>query len=276
MHSVKKDFARDKMKFKKNFLQNYLNKAPIPLAVERSLECNILSKQKFIHPILDIGCGDGLFAYILFEDMIDTGIDSNSKELKRAKSFNIYKELIYCHAEKIPKRDSSYNTIFSNSVLEHIPDLKPVLTEVYRLLVPGGRFYVTVPTERFDEFTIINQILTFLGLNKLAKKYRQFFNNFWKHYNYHKEEDWKKIFENIGFKVIKSQQYCSKIICLFNDFFMSFSFFNFLIKKIFNKWILFERLRRIYIHPFYLLAKHFIKHYEDKSPGGIIFFCLTK
>ena len=54
------------MRFKDNFLLNYLKKAPVPLAVERSLECEILSRQEFVRPILDIGCGEGIFASVLF------------------------------------------------------------------------------------------------------------------------------------------------------------------------------------------------------------------
>ena len=33
------------MKFNTNFLKNYLELAPIPLALERTLECEILSKE---------------------------------------------------------------------------------------------------------------------------------------------------------------------------------------------------------------------------------------
>ena len=59
------------------------------------------------------------------------------------------KELIICPGHRIPKSDGSYRTIFSNSVLEHIPDLLPVLLgEANRLLAPGGRFYVTDPNRQ--------------------------------------------------------------------------------------------------------------------------------
>jgi len=64
------------MKFKSDFLYNYLKQAPISLAIERSFECEILSKQKFQRPILDIGCGEGLFALILFDEKINVGIDN--------------------------------------------------------------------------------------------------------------------------------------------------------------------------------------------------------
>ena len=64
------------MKFKNNFLYNYLKEAPVALSVERSLECEILSNQEFKYPILDLGCGEGVFANMLFDEKIDVGIDS--------------------------------------------------------------------------------------------------------------------------------------------------------------------------------------------------------
>ena len=141
------------MKFKKNFLAEYLNEAPVPLAYERAFECHILSQQKFEHPILDIGCGDGIFAKILFDEKIDTGIDPLDYELESAKQYNMYDELIEAFGDKIPKGDNIYKTVFSNSVLEHIENLDPVLKEINRVLISGGIFYATIPTNYFDKYS---------------------------------------------------------------------------------------------------------------------------
>jgi len=40
------------MRFKENFLKNYLNEATIPLAYERAFECEILSSQEYLRPML--------------------------------------------------------------------------------------------------------------------------------------------------------------------------------------------------------------------------------
>ena len=48
--------------FNDNFLCNYLIDAPTPLAIERSWECILFSQEELKTPILDIGCGDGIFA----------------------------------------------------------------------------------------------------------------------------------------------------------------------------------------------------------------------
>ena len=67
---------------------------PAPLAIERSHECDILPRQLFEHPILDVGCGDGLFSYCLFDEKLDTGIDPRTEELAHAQRYLGYEELI--------------------------------------------------------------------------------------------------------------------------------------------------------------------------------------
>ena len=91
-----------------HFVSSYIARAPLALALERSFECHILSQHPLKHPILDLGCGDGIFASVLFGDMIDVGIDSDIKELERARCANKHEELICCGAEKIPKAEGHF------------------------------------------------------------------------------------------------------------------------------------------------------------------------
>jgi ubiquinone/menaquinone biosynthesis C-methylase UbiE len=253
-----------------------MSMAPLALAFERYLECRIFEKLPFDKPILDIGCGDGLLAFVLFNERIDVGIDPDARELNRAKQYGKYKELIQCHGSDIPISSESFNVIVSNSVLEHIQELQPVLNESYRLLAPGGRFFITVPTDMFEEFTAIYQILCGLGLKTLSEKYRKLFNKFWMHFHHYRKEEWKKIFEDAGFKIIESKEYKSKIICLICDLLVPFAFPSFIVKRLLNRWIISKSLRTIYIYPFYLLVRTIIRRYESNQKGGLIFFSLVK
>src|SRR5215471_14969485 len=148
------------MRVNSEFLEAYASQAPLALAFERVIECRILSKLPFEHPILDIGCGEGLFAKILFADKIDTGIDPNPRELQRARQLGTYVELVECYGNAIPKPDGCYRTVLSNSVIEHIPDFQAVLREAFRLLAPGGHLYLTMPSDKFDQYTWISQALS--------------------------------------------------------------------------------------------------------------------
>lgn len=265
------------MKFGDNFFPRYLKQAPVPLAVERSLECEILSKQEFKHPVLDIGCGDGLFASILFNEKIDLGIDPKKLELDSAQKYGAYQELIQCSGDNIPKEDRSFNTILSNSALEHMLDLEPVLKEAHRLLSDDGNFYVTIPTDLFEQYTIVNVVLTKLRLVWQSKKFRIFYNRFWAQYHHYPAHEWIGLFEKNGFKIVKAIEYDNKKLCLLNDFLVPFSFLSWSTKKIFHKWVLFPSINALITYPINsLIGRKEIEQAIGIDHGGLIFFQLRK
>jgi len=244
------------------------------LALERWFECTILSQQKWVAPILDIGCGDGVFSAVLFKDQIDVGIDPDPKELARAAELGKYKELINCFGQSIDKPDGSFNTIFSNSVLEHIEDLRPVLVEAKRLLAPGGRFYVTVPSDLFDHYSWIYQSLSAAGLDDLADRFRLFFNKFWKHYHYYTPAGWTRLFEQVGFSVVDHQEYCPKQNCLLHDALAPFGGPSMIAKKLTGRWFPFPRVREMYAPLLASLVKPMLEVDPELTAGGILFFAL--
>lgn len=266
------------MNFNRNVLLHYMSMAPLALAFERYNECRILERFSLDSPVLDIGCGDGVFAHILFSEKIDTGIDMNLRELARAQQLGAYIELIHASGDSIPKPSGFYKTIISNSVLEHIPDLGPVLREIHRLLTPDGRFYMTVPTPYFEYNTIMNQLLTFLELHNLAAKYRNFCSKFvWQQCHYHSLSGWADLVSDFGFKVVESTTYNPKSIGLMNDFLYPFGVVGLINKKLFNRWVLFPSLRRLWIYPLYILVRSsFFNKTDSSGQDGLAFLILKK
>lgn len=257
-------------------LQNYLAEAPFPLAHERSWECKILAQQSFQQPVLDVGCGEGLFVKMLFDGEVDTGIDPNPKELRRAHQLGGYKELIQCAGDSIPRPDASFQTIFSNSVLEHIPDLVPVLRELHRLLASDGCLYVTVPSNLFDHYSVVNQLLTGLGFRSAAAKYRAFFNRFWHHYHFYKPVQWQDLFRSVGFEVRECFSYGPKKLCVLNDFLVPFSLPCMLLKKLMNRWTLFPSARRAVLSRIAAWVESAGPREIRTPEGGLVFLALTK
>jgi SAM-dependent methyltransferase len=264
------------MEQERDFLRAYMAVAPLALAFERTLECQLYAEHPVEHPVLDIGCGEGLFAKVLFAEKVDTGIDPNPKELERARELGAYGELIQCEGASIPKPDRSYKTIFSNSVLEHIPDLEPVLREAHRLLAPGGRFYFTVPLDNFDKYSALARLLHGAGLNSFAERYRRFYNRFWKHYHYYPLARWRELAQRAGFEVVDAFPYGSRGMCLVNDLLAPLAFPRLVLKKVTNRWVLFPRLRAALIYPIYLLACGRLRGGGKDSEGGLVFVSLTK
>lgn len=247
------------------------------MAIERTYECHILSQKTFITPVLDIGCGDGLFTQILFKDKIDVGIDPQTVEISHAKKLDCYEQLIQCYGNSVPFPDKYFKTILSNSVMEHIQDIEPVLKEAHRVLADDGHVYLTLPTDKFDQYSVIFQTLKLLGLNQLAERYGKFFNSFWKHYHYYTLAGWEQLFKKMGFEVKESQEYLPKANAVLNDLYSPFSIFSFVQKKCFNTWFLFPGIRKLFSPIYFNLHKNisFQKH-PPANTGGLVFFKLKK
>jgi SAM-dependent methyltransferase len=264
------------MKFHNEALRRYLERAPAALAIERMLECRILAQQAFTRPILDLGCGDGVFAATLFAERIELGIDVDAREIVSARQLNAHDELIVCSASRVPKPDASFASVFSNSVLEHIPELDPVLAEVRRLLIPGGFFYVTVPTDRFDLYSTLGRLLNTIGNEQTLSFYRATYNRFWQHYNVHDELGWRRMFMRAGFEICETRPYDSPAVCLLNDLLVPAALPAMFSKKLLGRWIAVPGLRRWLASVINRLLGPIVDRLENGSEGGLLFLSLRK
>jgi SAM-dependent methyltransferase len=263
--------ARDR-----DFLREYVSKTPLALAFERTIECKILAGQRFERPVLDLGCGDGLFASILFEEKVDTGIDPNSTELEHARRLDCYAELIECKGDSIPKPSGHYCTVFSNSVLEHIQDLAPVLAEANRLLAPGGVLFLTVPTDGFERGSVVSRILSLLGLRGTDRAFRRFYNRFWAHYHCYTPDQWSSLVSNAGFRVEVVRPYDPINICTVNDALVPFGLPSFVLKRWTNEWVVFPRLRARILTPVIAVARQMLEGADHSKIGGLVFIAARK
>ena len=109
--------------------------------------------------MLDLGCGAGRHA---FEAMKRGGVvvalDYSAAELKEVQATtgamlaaseideSMYAGVVNGDALDVPFPDSSFDRIVCSEVLEHIWDADRAIAELVRVLRPGGRLAVTVPT----------------------------------------------------------------------------------------------------------------------------------
>jgi SAM-dependent methyltransferase len=230
-----------------------------------------MARQQFEAPILDIGCGDGLFASILFADKIDTGIDPNPAEIACAARTGAYKELICCLGSKIPKPAGAYRTIFSNSVLEHIPDVLPVLREAHRLLQPGGALLFTVPTDEFEQHSFVHRTLVGLGLTSLARRFRKWYNRFWQHFHAYSASGWEKLTADAGFEVVDTTRYNPPGMTTRNDCLTPLAVVSSILKRFTGRWVLWPGLRGGVLAAFApRIRRSFIEN-GVRSDGSLIF-----
>lgn len=102
---------------------------------------------------LDLGCGDGavteLLARTLRADWILVGVDPDEREAELARERGLYVRVHAVQGSAIPEPGDAFDFVLSNSVLEHVDELEPVLREAARILRTGGRLVVTVPGPGF-------------------------------------------------------------------------------------------------------------------------------
>ena len=213
---------------------------PIFLAMLRSLECSLFQKvQPLAAPVLDIGCGDGFFASVAFKESLFSGIDPDISTIHEAKNINSYNYIIAARASDIPFRTGSFNTIISNSVLEHIEDLDDTLDEIYRVLLPNGSLYFTIPSQYFGEMLLGTTFFRTLGLEKYANMYSKWFNHHSKHFHIDNPETWIKRLNKHGFHVENWKYYFTPAAHRIFDLMHYLSLPRLVTKKTTGKWVLF-------------------------------------
>jgi ubiquinone/menaquinone biosynthesis C-methylase UbiE len=106
--------------------------------------------------ILDVGCGDGFYSYLLSQlgNFNLTGIDSDPGALKNAKDQvgNKRLKLVVGDVLKMPFKANTFNKIVCSEVLEHLPDDKKGLQEIYRVMKKNGTLCITVPHWNYPFF----------------------------------------------------------------------------------------------------------------------------
>jgi SAM-dependent methyltransferase len=188
------------MKTRQEFFAHYLRYTSVAHSLWRCYECERFARETLKPPVLDLGCGDGFFAQTVF-GRLDAGIDMDEGEVGRAIRRGTYDQALIADATKMPFKNGSFNTVISNCVMEHIPDIDGVLSEVNRVLKPGGRLLTTVPTEYFDSDSFYQRISRSLGLDGAAKFYNRVLNKISKHFHVDDRSVWKKRFEQAGLKM---------------------------------------------------------------------------
>lgn len=190
------------------FIRAYLRQAPLFMPIVRGAECAIVREAApEEEPVLDLGCGDGLFASLACERRPTLGMDPSFAALREAKARQAHRALVCGSATELPFRDSVIRTVVCNSVLEHIPDLDAALRECHRALKPGGRLVVTSPSDRFGELLLGARVLSAIGLRRAGAGYARWFNAHSLHYHTLSLEEWRRRLGEAGFRVREEWHY---------------------------------------------------------------------
>lgn len=193
----------------KDFLFEHTRELPFFRGLLRAVESRFYQDIPFASPILDLGCGDGHFTALTFDNKIDVGLDPWTKPIHEAGTRGVYGLLAEGYGSAMPFPDGYFSSALSNSVLEHIPNLDEVLMEAARVLKPGATFVFCVPNEKFLPTLTGARLLDRMGLKGLAATYRRFFNTISRHHTCESIDQWRERLERAGFGIEKAWNYFS-------------------------------------------------------------------
>jgi ubiquinone/menaquinone biosynthesis C-methylase UbiE len=173
--------------------------------------------------ILDCGCGEGFCLKVISElcRCQLCGFDRDEEALSRARQEldSSRVQLVQGDIYKLPYHDGEFDKIILSEVLEHLPDDVKALSEVKRVLKPGGILFITVPNSDYPFFwDPINKILETFFHTHIK-------NGFWAgiwnmHMRLYAKEEIAEVIRRAGLKIVylqTSTHYC----ILFNHLFLN-------------------------------------------------------
>lgn len=222
----------------KDHLWLQISSLPYFRGLLRAVEARFYENIELPAPTLDLGCGDGHFASLAFDRPLEVGIDPWESPLKEAKKRGSYLKLVHAPGNQIPYEDAYFASAVSNSVLEHIPDLDPVLTELARVLKPGAPFLFCVPNHNFLGALSIGKFLDRLGLKACGNAYRRFFNRIARHHHCDDPDTWKARLDRTGFELVDWWHYFSPHALRVLEWGHYFGLPALICRKLLGRWIL--------------------------------------
>jgi ubiquinone/menaquinone biosynthesis C-methylase UbiE len=175
-------------------------------------------KSKKFGKILDIGCGSGYILHEIRKHFPNSdlyGVDLESKSIDLAKKITNEKYQV-ANAEKLSEyfEKEFFDCVISTDVMEHIENYKENISEVYKILKPGGIFYVYTPS--------INGILS---KSKMADLYHQNSKSLMYDQRYFTNQGLANDLKDANFKIIENFQhnfFAQEIITQLIKFFLKF------------------------------------------------------
>jgi SAM-dependent methyltransferase len=242
-------------------------------ALLRSIESRFMASVPLQHPVLDVGCGDGHFASVTFTEPIDVGLDPWERDLLECASYrpSVYRNLVLATSTEMPFADESFQTVLSNSVLEHIPDVEMTVREIARVLKPGGEFAMTTPSEYYPRFLLGASLPKKLGIDKVGELYGDFFNKISSHAHVDPPQVWARRFDRNGLEVVEHTYYFSESAHRAFDMAHYIGIPNLITKRLRGEWV---------VHPVQTKPlEYWYRRYYDEAPpekGAYQFFRVRK
>ena len=102
--------------------------------------------------VLDCGCGSGGYVRLLRRELgaEALGLEYQADKVAEAQRHpDVAPYVIQGDIQRMPYEAGSFDVVWLNEVIEHVPDEMRSLAEIRRVLKPGGRLIVFAPNRRY-------------------------------------------------------------------------------------------------------------------------------
>ena len=162
-------------------------------ALDNRLKKTISLVPKDAQSLLELGCGSGYFLADIekqFPSIKLTGVDLSEENLSFANAILKRTKLMKGDATNLKLPDSSFDVVAALELIEHVHDDKALLAEAWRVLKPHGTLILSTPDTEKPLWSTVWKLWN----NTFRMRYDP-------HFREYKEEDFKKLLEESGFKV---------------------------------------------------------------------------
>jgi len=217
--------------------------APAALAIRECVRLRAVRKLDLPEPLLDIGCGDGLFARLAYPGKQAWGIDINPTEVQRAQRTASYSTLICGNICGVHLPESFFGSAIANCSLEHVPDLHGALGNVRRALRPGGQFVLIVPTPNWTEHLVVTEALRSMGLVGLARAYGDGLDKVFSHVHLYDDATWGQHLARAGLELVETRPIAGRNTSWAFDLMLYPSLLGLLVRRLTGRWVALPALR---------------------------------
>lgn len=225
----------------------YHRYAPSALALRECLRLRAVRAYELEEPILDIGCGDGVFAQLAYPGKQIWGIDVNPQEIGRAQATAAYSTLVCGSITEASLPPRFFRGAIANCSLEHVPDLDAALRNVGGALQPGSRFIIIVPSPGWTRLLALPELLERAGLSALAQAYGDALDRVFRHLHIEDEAAWSQRLARAGFELREVAEIGGRRSSWMFDLMLYPSLLGLGVKKLTGRWVLAPALRPLVV-----------------------------
>jgi SAM-dependent methyltransferase len=226
--------------------ERYFPYTPAALCIKECARLSALRRHVCPGPILDVGCGDGLFARMAFDTEEVWGIDIDANEGRWAAASSAYSQVILGDVTRARLPGSFFSTCVANCSLEHVPRIDLALRNIAQSLRPGGKAYLFVPAKDWARKLASYRLLESVGQKDLAEFLRSSIDSFFKHHHLYDEAGWREIVAASGMEVDALEPVGSTASTVAFEALLLPSLAGWANKHLTTRWTNFPRFRRAF------------------------------